>query len=36
MKYLGMLALAALLLPVGASAQDSAMMPNPITTLIKQ
>src|ERR1700690_1029921 len=36
MKYLGMLALAAVLLPVGASAQDSAMTPNPITTLIKQ
>jgi hypothetical protein len=36
MKHLGMLALAALLLAVGASAQDSAMIPNPITTLIKQ
>lgn len=36
MKYLGMLALAALLLPVAAGAQDSAMMPNPITSLIKQ
>jgi DinB superfamily len=36
MKYLGMLALAALMLPGFASAQDSAMIPNPITTLIKQ
>ena len=36
MKYLGMLALAALLVPIAASAQDSAMMPNPITSLIKQ
>ena len=35
MKYLGMLALAALLLPVGAGAQDSAMIPNPITSLLK-
>ena len=34
MKYLGMLALAALLLPPVAGAQD--MMPNPITSLIKQ
>jgi hypothetical protein len=36
MKYLGMFALAAVLLPVAAGAQDSAMMPNPITSLIKQ
>jgi uncharacterized damage-inducible protein DinB len=36
MKLLKMLALAAVLLPVAASAQDSAMMPNPITSLIKQ
>jgi uncharacterized damage-inducible protein DinB len=36
MKYLGMLALAALLTPVAAGAQDSATIPNPITTLIKQ
>jgi hypothetical protein len=36
MKYLGMLALAVLLLPVAAGAQDSAMTPNPITSLIKQ
>jgi hypothetical protein len=36
MKYLGMLALAALLLPVAAGAQDSAMIPNPITSLLKQ
>jgi hypothetical protein len=36
MKCLGMLALAALLLPVAAGAQDSAMIPNPITSLIKQ
>jgi hypothetical protein len=36
MKYLGILALAALLLPVVAIAQDSATIPNPITTLIKQ
>ena len=36
MKYLGMFALAALLLPVAAGAQDSAMTPNPITSLIKQ
>ena len=36
MKYLGMFALAVLLWPVAASAQDSAMTPNPITTLIKQ
>src|SRR5882672_1195193 len=36
MKYLGMLALAALLLPVAAGAQDSATVPNPITSLIKQ
>ena len=36
MKYLGILALAALLLPVAAHAQDSGMMPNPITTLLKQ
>lgn len=36
MKYLGMFALAALLLPVAAGAQDSAMTSNPITSLIKQ
>src|SRR5271169_1090510 len=36
MKYLGMLALAALLLPVAAGAQEMAMTPNPITSLIKQ
>jgi hypothetical protein len=36
MKYWGILALAALLAPVAASAQDSAMTPNPITSLIKQ
>jgi len=35
MKYLGILALAGLLMPVAISAQDTAMMPNPITTLIK-
>jgi hypothetical protein len=36
MKYLGIFALAAMLLPVAARAQDSAMTPNPITSLIKQ
>jgi uncharacterized damage-inducible protein DinB len=36
MKYFGMLALAALLVPVAASAQDSAPMPNPITSTLKQ
>jgi hypothetical protein len=36
MKYFCMLALAALMVPGVASAQDSAMIPNPITTLIKQ
>ena len=36
MKYFGILALAALLVPVVASAQDSAMTPNPITSLIKR
>jgi len=36
MKYFGMLALAALLMPIAASAQDSAMIPNPITSTIKQ
>jgi hypothetical protein len=36
MKHLGKLALAALLLPVAAGAQDSAMIPNPITSLLKQ
>jgi hypothetical protein len=36
MKHLGLLALAAMLLPVAAGAQDSAMIPNPITSLIKQ
>jgi uncharacterized damage-inducible protein DinB len=36
MKVLGTLALAALLLPIAASAQDSAPIPNPITSTIKQ
>jgi hypothetical protein len=36
MKYLGMIALAALLPQVAAGAQDSAPIPNPITSLIKQ
>lgn len=36
MRYFGILALAALLMPVAASAQDSAMMPNPITSMLKQ
>jgi hypothetical protein len=36
MKYLGMLALAAVLLPVAAGAQDAATIPNPITSLLKQ
>src|SRR5665213_2215623 len=36
MKYWGMLALAALMVPSMANAQDSAMIPNPITTLLKQ
>ncbi len=36
MKYLGMLALAALLLSVAAGAQDSATIPNPITSLLEQ
>jgi uncharacterized damage-inducible protein DinB len=36
MKHFGILALAALLTPVAASAQDSAAMPNPITSMIKQ
>ena len=36
MKYLGILALAALSLPVAAGAQDAAMASNPITSLIKQ
>ena len=36
MKYLGIFALAALLLPVAAGAQDTAMTPNPITSFIKQ
>lgn len=36
MKYLWVLALAALLLPVGAGAQDSVTIPNPITSLLKQ
>ena len=36
MKYLGILALAALLLPVAAGAQDSATIPKPITSLLKQ
>jgi len=36
MKYLGVLALAALFLPVAAGAQDSATIPNPITSLLKQ
>jgi uncharacterized damage-inducible protein DinB len=36
MKRLGWLVLAAALLPVAASAQDSAPVPNPITSLLKQ
>lgn len=36
MRYLGAFALAAVLLPVMAVAQDSGMTPNPITSLIKQ
>ena len=36
MKYIGMLWLAALLLPVSAGAQDSATIANPITSLLKQ
>jgi hypothetical protein len=36
MKCLGWLVLAAALLPVAASAQDSAPVPNPITSLLKQ
>jgi hypothetical protein len=36
MKYLGVFALAALFLPVAAGAQDSATIPNPITSLLKQ
>ena len=36
MKYMGVLALAAMLLPVAAGAQDSATIPNPITSLLKQ
>ena len=36
MKYRWMLWLAALLLPVAAGAQDSATIPNPITSLLKQ
>jgi uncharacterized damage-inducible protein DinB len=36
MKFMGMLALAALMLPVAANAQNSEMTPNPITTLIKE
>ena len=36
MKVLGTLALAALLLPIAAGAQDSALTPNPITSMIKQ
>src|ERR1700686_4566705 len=36
MKYLGILALAALLVPFAVNAQDSAMTPNPITSLIKR
>jgi hypothetical protein len=36
MKYLGILGLAALLLPAPAGAQDSATIPNPITSLLKQ
>jgi len=36
MKYLGMIALAALLTPVAAGAQDMATIPNPITSLLKQ
>jgi hypothetical protein len=36
MKYLGILVLAALLVPIAGSAQDSAMTPNPISSLMKQ
>ena len=36
MKYFGLLALAVLMVPAVASAQDSATIPNPITTLLKQ
>jgi len=36
MKYVGVLVLAALLLPVATDAQDSATIPNPITSLLKQ
>src|SRR5258706_15590468 len=36
MKHLGVFALAALFLPVAAGAQDSATIPNPITSLLKQ
>jgi hypothetical protein len=36
MKVLGMLALAVLLLPIAAGAQESATIPNPITSTIKQ
>jgi hypothetical protein len=35
MKYLGMLVMAALLIPAVARAQDTDVMPNPITTLIR-
>ena len=35
-KYLGMLALGALLLPVAEGAQDSATIPNPIISLLNQ
>src|SRR5258708_13348324 len=36
MKYVGVLVLAALSLPVAVGAQDSATIPNPITSLLKQ
>jgi hypothetical protein len=36
MRLLGTLALAALMLPAAATAQDSATIPNPITSLLKQ
>ena len=36
MKFLGMLALAALLLPGAAGAHDMDTAPNPITSILKQ
>jgi len=36
MKFLGTLALVALLLPIAAGAQESAPVPNPITSMMKQ